>query len=147
MTGYRRSPDYQTPVTRRGIILAVLAIAAMMAATALAFALPACGGGKRIDCVVDGDTLWIRGEKIRLAGVDAPEIGHAACVKERSLGEAARAQMEKLTVGEATITREGLDDYRRTLARVRFGGIDIGEAMITGGLARRWDGSKADWCR
>ena len=29
-----------------------------------AFAIEQCGSGKRVTCVVDGDTLWLRGEKI-----------------------------------------------------------------------------------
>lgn len=32
-----------------------------------------CTGNVRHSCVVDGDTLWIEGEKIRLADIDAPE--------------------------------------------------------------------------
>lgn len=32
-----------------------------------------CAGGNRVTCVVDGDTLWIEGTKIRAADIDAPE--------------------------------------------------------------------------
>nr|MDX8317342.1 thermonuclease family protein [Agrobacterium rosae] len=31
-----------------------------------------CGSGQRITCVVDGDTFWFRGEKIRIADIDTP---------------------------------------------------------------------------
>lgn len=30
-----------------------------------------CYGGVRINCVVDGDTIWVGGEKIRLQSIDA----------------------------------------------------------------------------
>lgn len=33
-----------------------------------------CDGPVRVNCVVDGDTLWFRGDKIRIADIDAPEI-------------------------------------------------------------------------
>ncbi|WP_306623965.1 MULTISPECIES: hypothetical protein [Agrobacterium] len=33
-----------------------------------------CTGGHRTACVVDGDTLWIDGTKVRIADIDAPEI-------------------------------------------------------------------------
>lgn len=36
-----------------------------------ALAIGMCGSGKRVTCVVDGDTIWLRGEKIRLQGFDA----------------------------------------------------------------------------
>lgn len=33
-----------------------------------------CGGfGGRDNCVVDGDTLWYRGQKIRIADINTPE--------------------------------------------------------------------------
>ena len=37
-------------------------------------AMPICGFGRRINCVVDGDTLWLDGEKIRLDSINAPEV-------------------------------------------------------------------------
>ena len=46
-----------------------------------------CSGPTRTTCVVDGDTIWYRGEKIRLVGFDTPEIDYAECENERQLGE------------------------------------------------------------
>jgi endonuclease YncB( thermonuclease family) len=41
---------------------------------ALSRAMPVCRGAVRRNCVIDGDTVWVDGEKIRLSGIDAPEI-------------------------------------------------------------------------
>jgi endonuclease YncB( thermonuclease family) len=38
-----------------------------------------CTGGHRTACVIDGDTLWIGGTKIRIADIDAPEISDPKC--------------------------------------------------------------------
>ena len=32
-----------------------------------------CSDAPRIDCVVDGDTFWLHGEKVRIADINAPE--------------------------------------------------------------------------
>ena len=43
-----------------------------------------CVGSHRVTCVVDGDTVWIEREKIRLSGIDAPEV-RGKCLFERDL--------------------------------------------------------------
>lgn len=40
----------------------------------------------RISCVVDGDTIWVRGEKIRIADIDTPGVGELRCNEEYRLG-------------------------------------------------------------
>lgn len=148
MTGYEKSTDYGSkPAGRRFFALIILAWLLIGAGLIYARAMPACGSGARINCVVDGDTVWIDGEKIRLLNVDAPEIGQADCRAERQRGIAARDRMVQLTTGRPEIFRQGKDRYGRTLAHVRFAGRDIGEALIATGHARRWEGRKADWCR
>jgi endonuclease YncB( thermonuclease family) len=64
----------------------------MLAATAAAlFAL--CSQPPRTTCVVDGDTFWLDGEKVRIADINAPETTGAACPTERDLGEAAKRRL------------------------------------------------------
>ena len=148
MTGYEKSPDYGSdPSGWRWIIVIALAWVIIGAGVIYARAMPECGSGQRINCVVDGDTVWIDGEKIRLLNVDAPEIGQADCRAERQRGIAARDRMVALTKGRPEIIRDGKDRYGRTLAKVRFGGRDVGEALIATGHARRWTGQKSDWCQ
>src|SRR5688572_22909093 len=45
------------------------------------------GGGR--NCVVDGDTVWIAGDKVRIAGIDAPETHEPKCPREAELGRRA----------------------------------------------------------
>ena len=52
-----------------------------------------CGSGQRITCVVDGDTFWFRGEKIRIADIDTPELSPPRCERERELGLAAKQRL------------------------------------------------------
>ncbi|WP_308311339.1 hypothetical protein [Shinella sp. CPCC 101442] len=46
-----------------------------------------CVGAVRAHCVVDGDTLWHSGMKVRIADIDTPEIGSPKCAAEKALGE------------------------------------------------------------
>ncbi|MAY20331.1 MAG: nuclease [Erythrobacteraceae bacterium] len=109
--------------------------------TALAIALCPAPPARRVTCVVDGDTVWIAREKIRLLDIDAPEM-RGECVRERRLAVAARDRLvELLNERSFTIEREGKDRYGRTLAR--FG--DVGEVLVREGLARRW-GDRRGWC-
>ena len=42
-----------------------------------------CHSGGGANCVVDGDTFWIDGTKIRIADIDAPETHPARCAGRR----------------------------------------------------------------
>lgn len=111
-----------------------------------------CGAGKRVTCVVDGDTIWREGEKIRLMGFDTPEKGGLAkCKRERLLADKATARLrDLLNSGYVTVERKGKDRYRRTLAIVRVGGQSVGKTLIREGLAYAYKGGKRDrfrWCR
>lgn len=44
---------------------------------------PICGDGPRVTCVVDGDTFWHQGVKIRIADIDTPELSPPRCEAER----------------------------------------------------------------
>lgn len=97
--------------------------------------------------VVDGDTLRVDGERVRLIGVDAPEIRSAACAEERRRGERAKAMLAHLVAGHVlSLQRDGTDRYGRTLAVVLADGADVNAAMISSGHAVAWTGAKHDWC-
>jgi endonuclease YncB( thermonuclease family) len=55
------------------------------------FTLCETGGG--VNCVVDGDTIWIDGEKIRVADIDAPETHAPRCRAEAELGRRATLRL------------------------------------------------------
>ena len=114
---------------------------------AASFAL--CAPGPRTTCVVDGDTFWLAGEKIRIADINAPETHGAECPSEQSRGEAAtRRLIALLNAGPVTLeagTRDR-DRYGRLLRIVMRGGRSLGEQLVSEGLAERWQGRRGSWC-
>jgi micrococcal nuclease len=108
--------------------------------------MPLCSGPLRTTCVVDGDTFWHRGEKIRLAEIDAPEV-EAPCVQARVLAARAAGRLaELLGRGGYAIHRTGQDRYGRTLAVVTLAGDSVGATLVAEGLARTWSGRRENWC-
>lgn len=108
-----------------------------------------CGSGPRINCVVDGDTVWTSGEKVRLADINAPETHAAGCAAERELGlAAARRLIALLNAGPFTLEIEGraVDRYGRALRIAMRNGRSIGQQLVSEGLAEPWRGRRSDWC-
>jgi hypothetical protein len=120
-------------------------IAGSLAAGAAGFGV--CGSGKRITCVVDGDTFWLGGEKVRIANIDAPERSEPQCPAELELAFRATDLLRAtLNSGTVVLERQGKDRYGRTLALVSAGGRDVGGVLVGAGLARVWDGARHPWC-
>ncbi len=102
----------------------------------------------------DGDTLNACGERIRLVGIDAPELqGSARCNPRQLRGppnpswcDDAQARRSRdalagfVARGRPVIERCGMDRYGRTLARLSINGRDAGDYLVGLGLARRWVG-------
>lgn len=87
---------------------------------------------------IDGDTLRCGGERIRLLGIDAPELpGHCRRGRQCMQGDpyASKAALAGKLKGKATIERRGRDRYGRTLARVRVNRVDLADAQIADGSA------------
>jgi len=88
--------------------------------------------------VIDGDTIEIHGERIRMQGIDAPE-SRQLCKKDgkRYLcgKDAANALAGK--IGRQTVACEPheTDKYGRTVATCRAGGADLGQWMVGQGHA------------
>lgn len=112
----------------------------------LAAALVVCAPGPRENCVHDGDTIWIDGEKIRIADIDTPEL-NSQCAYERRLALRARDRLtELLNAGPFITRRSGRDRYGRTLAVLHRSGKSIGDQLVAEGLARTWSGRREPWC-
>jgi len=112
---------------------------------------PICTGSNRITCVVDGDTIWYRGTKIRIADIDTPEVSRPCCANEAAIGRRATERMQALlNAGTFTLTpsEDGRDSdyFGRKLRVVMRGGVSLGETLIAEGLAERWGGPKVAWC-
>ena len=112
----------------------------------IAAALAVCAPGPRDNCVHDGDTVWLGGEKLRIADIDTPEL-NGRCELERRLALRARNRLvELLNAGEFEIVRTGRDRYGRTLATLHRSGRSIGDQLVSERLARTWSGRREPWC-
>ncbi|MFC0590120.1 thermonuclease family protein [Novosphingobium aquiterrae] len=114
---------------------------------AAAFAL--CPSGPRDTCVVDGDTFWLHGEKIRIADINAPETHGAGCPAEHVLGERAASRLAALlNAGQFVLVTQGraVDRYGRQLRVLTRGGRSLGAQLVEEGLAETWRGRRSDWC-
>jgi len=106
-----------------------------------------CYTGNGPNCVVDGNTIHVWGEKVTIAGIAAPQIQDAACPDERSRGiDAAVRLAGLLNGGKVTVAPPFRDEYGREVRKVKVDGDDVGNAMIDAGAAREYDGRKQDWC-
>jgi endonuclease YncB( thermonuclease family) len=89
--------------------------------------------------VVDGDTLDVAGTRVRLEGIDAPEIGQMCDGGSQgawACGREARRALEMLaSYGEVTCESKGLDKYSRHLGVCFVRGKDLNAEMIRMGLA------------
>lgn len=108
-----------------------------------------CAQGSRRACVVDGDTIWYRGTKIRIADNNTPETGEPGCAREAELGAAATARLtELLNAGPFSLAAGDRDHdrYGRALRVVSRGGESLGDTLTAEGLAEPWRGRRGDWC-
>lgn len=109
-----------------------------------------CVGGHRVTCVVDGDTLWIDGTKIRVADINAPEISEPECASELALGNRARDRLiELLNMGSFELKAwpgRDQDRYGRKLRVLVRNGWSLGDMLVSEGLARTWTGRREPWC-
>ena len=110
-----------------------------------------CSGPVRVSCVVDGDTIWYRGEKIRIADLDTPEVFSPGCANEEAMGRRATIRLQTLlNAGPFSLepNPEGRaeDNYGRSLKLVTRGGESLGAVLVDEGLAEEWGGPRKRWC-
>jgi micrococcal nuclease len=109
-----------------------------------------CGPGRGPSCVIDGDTFKLGDRKIRIIGIDAPELTEPKCPAEAALAQRAADRLRTLlNAGQFEMIAHRLqrqDRHGRDLMVVRRGDISIGGQLIDEGLAHRYIGSKTSWC-
>ncbi len=121
-----------------------MALPLLLAAT---FAL--CAESPRITCVVDGDTFWLAGEKVRIADINAPETHGAECPAERIRGDAATLRLTALLNAGPFVLESAprdRDRYGRALRTVTRNGRSLGAQLVAEGLAEPWRGRRSGWC-
>ena len=96
--------------------------------------------------VIDGDTLDIRGERIRILDIDAPESGQFCFKKAENLdvgawpcGQQAALALSNW-IGQQTVTcettrKEANEFYKYWLARCAVAGQDVAEWLAANGWA------------
>jgi endonuclease YncB( thermonuclease family) len=89
--------------------------------------------------VVDGDTIQINQTKIRLHGIDAPEMKQTCRTskgKEQMCGVLAKQALEKLVRGQdVTCKGDTRDRYKRLIAVCYVGKINLNAMMVGNGWA------------
>jgi micrococcal nuclease len=106
-----------------------------------------------VERVADGDTLVAASDnetklRLRLLGIDAPEIAHGKKAGQ-PYGEEARQYLERL-VGKRSVRVEtfGPDIYRRLLAVVWVGETNVNVEMVRARLAEVYRGARCQaYCR
>lgn len=83
--------------------------------------------------VIDGDTLAIRGERVRLAGIDAPESSQWC--SDIPCGRLATDVLRTLAPSTITCHSTERDRYGRELATCFHGTVDINREMVRLGYA------------
>ena len=123
------------------VLAAVCLGAAGCSADALDPGAPSGGAdrGGRVERIVDGDTLVVGGEKVRLIGVDTPETRKPGTPVE-CFGRAATAYVTRLALGRRVrlvLDAEERDRYGRLLAYVflRGDGRFVNAALVRDGYA------------
>ena len=121
---------------------------------AAAATLSVCSGGDRagrkLTCIVDGDTGWEHGVKWRYEAIDAPEMPeHASCPTEARKAIQARDRLRELMGQGYRINWSGRSGiYHRALVTITLSdGRDAGEVLLKEGLAQPWPNHSNPWCR
>lgn len=127
---------------------------AILSAAMPAHAIDICMGGNRaerkVTCVVDGDTIWHDGVKMRLLEVDTPETFEAQCDREKHLGEKAKLRLQALMSNGYRLadsgTKDRTSDHRNLVHVILPDGRDAGKVLVKEGLAQLWPNKGNRWC-
>ena len=167
---FRRRPRPDTPqrASRRGMLWPVAAVLAAILlsiwgsgvlqkpstaeapqtrSAGLVFGL--CSEGGLTNCVASGDSFYLGGKTVRIAGIEAPQLYGAACPKEAALGRTASSKLQALlNSGQLGLAKAGpdLERYGLLLRNVTVDGKDVGKAMVGAGLARNIGDLTRSWC-
>lgn len=89
--------------------------------------------------VTDGDTIKVRGETVRISGVDAPELDQTAVLQNGNtvpIGRVVKAALIKKIGGRRVqVHTNGRDKFGRSIGVVKCEGEDIGQWLVQNGHA------------
>jgi len=88
--------------------------------------------------IIDGDTIILKGEKIRFSGIDTPELKQTCMNGDEKVfcGKSAKMLLIK-KIGNETpeCISEGKDAYKRTLAECFVNGESLSAFLVRSGYA------------
>lgn len=121
--------------TFRGALLAgLISLAACSAAMAYDAAEDRLEGTAS---VIDGDTIEIHGERIRLSGIDTPERGKR-CGTVNVYQKAALALSDMIGARTVSCSILETDRYDRKVGRCEAGGKSLESQLVRAGWGRDW---------
>ncbi|KQV81717.1 thermonuclease family protein [Rhizobium sp. Root1220] len=95
----------------------------------------------------DGDSLTIGGERMRLSGIDAPELNQT-CERNKTIwpcGQEAKRTLQILAAsGDTRCQGTERDRFDRLLVVCHAGGIDINGALVRRGMAVSYGSYRAE---
>ena len=88
--------------------------------------------------VVDGDTIYLNGSKIRFTGIDTPELKQT-CIKKKAIDPcgitAKEILIEKIGNNNVECISEGKDQYKRILAECFINEESLSSYLVRSGYA------------
>lgn len=128
--------------------LALVAVLALPGTSSAAFAQDVVSGPAR---VIDGDTIEIRGKRIRLHGIDAPESAQTCSDASGQSYSCGRAATQALAAGigraQVSCRARDRDRYGRLVAVCHVGGADLNAWMVRNGHAMAYRRYSPDYVR
>lgn len=119
------------PIRAQTLVLALIAV--------LGFACP--GSAQTVNgaaSAADGDSLVVGGRRVRLFGIDAPELAQS-CTRQGvtwNCGEQAKDNLAELVKGQTVYCEgQGVDQHARLVAVCSAGGLELNETMVEYGWA------------
>ncbi len=129
------SPLYATRQAGALVLAGVLSVA-LLAGSSF-WAAPAAPAITGAAYVIDGDTISLGGLRVRLEGIDAPELDQHCGTGQASwsCGRASAAHLARLVSGGVSCRMTGYDAYGRSLGVCTAGRQEINAQMVREGMA------------
>lgn len=108
-----------------------------------------CGTAKQDDCVIAADTFILKGQTIRIAGIEVPDIKKPRCETERIKASDAKLRVRAfLDSGPFDVIAANAadeDSGGQKIRAVSRNGMSLSDILVREGLASR-PGSTGGWC-